>query len=375
MLDSNLASERKSVKRCWWEALLSALFIAIVVAGRGLYVAHVTGGRYPLSTMSVDILAVLLFVALFRLFDVAIRALTRALFGTKRLYQRILAAAVRCAIVVSAAGSFLLTTVQLHPPRIACTGNPGKLELGFSEAALVTEDGLCLSAWHIPAEVENRPVVIVTHGLGANKENFLPVAAIIHEIGYDVFLFDFRGHGDSEGRTCSLGVLEARDIKAARDLVAAHCPGRPVYVWATSLGGAAALRAAAEHGGFDKMVVDASFSSVRSVAHATKLGYLGPMKTPVWHLLRFWYWLWVGVNIEDYCPADDIASLEDCPVYLIHGTADRVIPPSESRKLHEAAGRTPRLWMVQGAGHSGSMCHPDYPDRLRKFYEGKPNED
>ncbi|MFC1707188.1 alpha/beta hydrolase [Planctomycetota bacterium] len=61
------------------------------------------------------------------------------------------------------------------------------------------------------------------------------------------------------------------------------------------------------------------------------------------------------------------------PLLLIHGTADAVIPHAESERLAEAAGGRAQLWLVQDAGHAGSMARSEYKDRLGAFFARKPS--
>jgi uncharacterized protein len=78
---------------------------------------------------------------------------------------------------------------------------------------LVTSDGLRLSGWTIPSR--NGAAVILQHGYGGNSGQMLPVALMLTRHGYGVLLFDFRGHGASEGDFVSFGLNEVRDTEAA----------------------------------------------------------------------------------------------------------------------------------------------------------------
>ena len=97
---------------------------------------------------------------------------------------------------------------------------------------------------------------------------------------------------------------------------------------------------------------------------------LGRLALTPWSLASFWYWMWTQRDINASSPGDHIAAIQDRPIFLIHGTADGVVPATESNKLHEASGKRAELWLVEGAGHSGSMMRPEYVRRLRAFYEG-----
>ena len=351
---------------------VSLLLVAALIAARGLFLANVIRGRYAISSMLADIALACGLVVILRLLNTGLQKLLDNRADDAASLPKLLAQTARCLILTVIAGPFFLTTFQLRPPKIGCLENPAsRYGLDYSDVTLETEDGLQLAAWHVPAEQPGRPILVITHGLGANKDNFLITMKLAHEAGYDALLYDARAHGDSQGSVCSLGVHEAKDVKAAYDWAARKFPGRPIYAWGNSVGGAGVLRAAAEYGIFEKIVIDASFSSIRSVSKQTRLGYLGPFEKPVWALASLWYWTWTQRDINASSPRDHIAAIADRPLFLIHGTADGVVPVTEAGKLYEASGRRAELWLVEGAGHSASMGRPEYVQRLRAFYEGQ----
>ena len=93
------------------------------------------------------------------------------------------------------------------------------------------------------------PAVMVFHGLGGNRGTVRIVAEAFARRGYVALTFDFRGHGDSGGLFTALGPRELADIAILRERwLPANAPIVPdrVGAWGISLGGGAALRAAAE---------------------------------------------------------------------------------------------------------------------------------
>jgi len=353
-----------------WKSALRMFSIAAVffVGLRGFVISRLIGGYYSWSSFLFDAIAAVLILFVLQLLDLLLTKGLTGLIGEKSKGRKIAIKLIRLVIIVLIPGTFLLATAQMHPPKIGCLETPQSIELEFTAHTIETNDGLSLSAWTIPAKDPDRPVIVMTHGLGANKQNFLPISKLLHECNFNVVSFDFRAHGDSEGHTCTLGVLESNDIKAAYDLATKQFPDRPIYCWSTSLGGAAALRAAAEFKIFDKLVVDASFASVKNVAMDTKFCYLGPLGSSAWNISRLWYFTYVGKDIEQFAPANDIALLK-IPVFLIHGTADKIIPYNESNRLQAAAAPGTELWLVQWMGHSQSFLHPKYKERMSEFFD------
>ncbi len=362
-------SPKSLLNRRWLKTILFLVCVAtLVVALRGFLLANMMNGAYHFSSLLFDSAAAFILIGLLQLSDVT--AGLRKSIGNRTKSKRIASKMIRFAVIIPVAGTFLLSTVQLHPPKIRCTQTPADKGLEYSEHRIKTNDGLELAVWKIPASYDDRPVVVLAHGLGANKQNFLPIARMLQRIGYNVVAFDFRAHGDSDGLTCSLGVLEAADVKAAFDFAAREYPARPIFAWSTSMGGAATLRAANRYRIFDKIVVDATFTNVRNVAMETKFGYLGPLGRPAWQLCRCWYALWTGRDIDNYGPINDIGHINHCPILLIHGTADRMIPYSESEKLQREQPNA-QLWLVPSAGHGGAIQDGRYPRQLYDFYESK----
>lgn len=79
---------------------------------------------------------------------------------------------------------------------------------------LRTKDGLrlCADFW---TQDQPAPTVILCHGYRISRQHLRPVAALQYARGYNILLFDFRGHGESDAAIISVGNAEVRDIEAA----------------------------------------------------------------------------------------------------------------------------------------------------------------
>ncbi|MBN1443101.1 MAG: alpha/beta hydrolase, partial [Planctomycetes bacterium] len=358
---------RASPRRLLLGALAYAAICCAVVGGRGLFLAHLIGGRYRLASFLVESIALLALLGSLRLLESGIRWSLRRLFRPRRWWQHALEKGIYVAVMLLGLGPFILATLFLHPQRISCRGTPLQMGLAYREV-LFESRGRTLSGWFVPAPDESAPVVLVTHGLNANKENFLLPVSMLHELGFAAFIFDMPGHGDSEGWTITFGALESDDVLAAHDWIARELPGRRIHALGYSMGGAAVVRAAAEHGIFDRLVIDSSFSAMEDVALSSVLRPIGPLARPVWTLGCFWGRLWTGFDFHQHRPGDLIAKIAQRPLLLIHGLEDHLIPSSESVRLREAAGGRAELWLVEGAGHAESILAPGYESRLGEFF-------
>ena len=207
------------------------------------------------------------------------------------------------------------------------------------------------------------------HGLNANRENFLEPVRMLHDLGHAVLIIDFPAHGDSQGRSTTLGMLETEDVKSAHKWLVTKHPGLPIHALGYSMGASAVLTAAGRDGIFDKIAVDATFSSIRHVAAAVVLRFAGPLKTPIWQAGRFWIQAWTGADLERHRPIDSISNIPPEKLLIIHGTADKVIPFAEGVALHAATGKRARFIQVDDYGHAETIAHPNYSTWLDEFFQ------
>lgn len=119
------------------------------------------------------------------------------------------------------------------------------IDLKAEKVNFLSRDGLQLFGWFLQGQ--KQPVVILLHGLGATSLSMSYPARLLQKAGYNVLLFDFRAHGDSQGDTIT-GTMEVNDVFGALDYLA----GRPdvdasqVGILGVSYGAVIALYAASQ---------------------------------------------------------------------------------------------------------------------------------
>jgi fermentation-respiration switch protein FrsA (DUF1100 family) len=210
---------------------------------------------------------------------------------------------------------------------------PKELGLRYEEARLVAEDGVTLHGWFLPVE-GSRFTVLVCHGNAGNISHRLDRAMLMHaKLKTDVFLFDYRGYGLSQGTPDEEGTY--RDARAAhRYLSTARgvAPGN-LIIFGESLGAAVALQLALEVPA-RALVLEAPFTSIADMAGSV-LPFL-----PIGRLLRTRY--------------DNLAKIGRLrmPLLIIHGDRDATVPFAQGRRLFEAAPEPKRFFPIPGAGHN-----------------------
>lgn len=120
------------------------------------------------------------------------------------------------------------------------TDFPGRPE----EFAFTVPGGAQRTGWFFPG-LRGAPTVVLCHGYGSSRAELLTLATSIQDRQYNVFIFDFAGHGTNKGYT-TMGFQETRELKAALDGLAQRDDVNKdsFAIWGTNLGAYAALAVA-----------------------------------------------------------------------------------------------------------------------------------
>jgi len=205
---------------------------------------------------------------------------------------------------------------------------------GVEALSFATSDGLTLAGWFVPATgAPARTTAIVFNGNAGNRAMRAALAAALRSHGIATFLFDYRGYGGNPGSPSEEGL--ARDARAALDCVAARPdvdPTRIIY-FGESLGTGVAVRLAAERPPH-ALILRSPFPSLVDV------GRLHYPVLPVGWLLR-----------DRYDSLDRIRTI-GCPLLVVAGDRDGIIPAELSERLFAAAAEPKRLVIIPGADHN-----------------------
>jgi len=233
-----------------------------------------------------------------------------------------------------------------------------------------TTDGLQISGWFFPDDASDATVVIC-HGLGANKGNVIAFVSLFRDKGYSSLIFDFRGHGESDGHTSTFGLHETADVTAAVDWLKIERPARARHVFGlgSSMGAMALVRAAATDERIEALVLDSAYVSARSLArhHTGRIPVVGPV---VADLLIGAMSLHAGGSLWDLDSRPALSEMAGRPVLFIHGRGDFVIPPANMATLYDHASQPKSRWLGPGL-HSNVLAvdFPGYQRRVVAFFD------
>lgn len=228
-------------------------------------------------------------------------------------------------------------------PRVERT--PADLGIPFEDGYFTTEDGYMLNGWFIPAPVDgsagdlgNSDITLLWfHGNAGNMGHRVDDLALFHHLlGVNIFIFDYRGYGDSQGKPSERGVYQ--DSRAALAYLMGRedvNPDRIVY-YGRSLGAAVAVELALRHPP-DGMVLFSPFTSLADMGAA--LYTFSPVR------------LLAGNRLDSLARISQYHG----PLLIIHGEADEIIPIEQGRALYKAAAGPKSFYQVSGAYHNDPL--------------------
>lgn len=239
-------------------------------------------------------------------------------------------------------------------------GTPADEGMRYEPVTFSSDDGTRLSGWFIPASGTVDPrqakgTVIHFHGNAQNMSAHWSFIAWLPQRGFNVFVFDYRGYGQSDGSPEPRGVFQ--DSNAALDYVRQRPDVDPtrLLVLGQSLGGTNAIAAvgAGNRDGIKAVAIEATFYSYSTIAHDKFPG--------------------AGWLVDDTYSADrHIGRIAPIPFLLLHGTADSVIPFHHAEMLLAKASAPKNLVTIEGGGHIEALTPrfgDTYRDSITRFFE------
>ena len=247
---------------------------------------------------------------------------------------------------------------------------PENYGLTAEAAEFQSGDGVTLRGWYIPAE-DVVKTIIVCSGANGSLDADMPVAVWLHEAGFNVLLFNWRAHGQSEGEVVTLGFNERYDLIAAVQFAKAQGAER-IGVLGFSMGGTVAIDTAAVYEDINAIVADSPFVTIVS-AVAGGLIERGPHKDLAYLLARLLLitaCVRTQLNLFEIDVTHWIQRIAPRPLLLIFGEQDVVVPSAEIDLAFSQAREPREIWRVPEAAHRAiQLQQPDeYRRRIIEFF-------
>jgi pimeloyl-ACP methyl ester carboxylesterase len=245
----------------------------------------------------------------------------------------------------------------VHAPPLAAVDPDGV------EIRCPVRSGKSLFGWFsVCPEGSSVPAVLVMHGWGANAAMMSACIAPIRAAGYAVLLLDARCHGLSDDEPFTSLPRFAEDIEAGLDWLAAQpqVDRSRLAVLGHSVGAGAALLCASRSPSLRAVVSISAFAHPREVMRR----YLAERHIPYfavgWYVLRHVQKV-IGAAFNDIAPLRCIGRV-CCPVLLVHGTEDEMVPFDDARRMLDAASPgVATLLGVTGRHDPSDALHEELP--------------
>jgi len=243
----------------------------------------------------------------------------------------IIIAASICAISIALV--YIFQSRFVYFPTRTLSADPSSIGLQFEDVCFETADGVRLAGWFIPCN-DARGVILFCHGNAGNISHRLDSIMIFHRLGLDVFIFDYRGYGESEGKPTEHGTYQDAEAAWQYLIEERQIDASQIIVFGRSIGGALAAWLAQQHSP-GALILESTFTSLRDAAATI---YHFP---PIRRFVRF-----------EYHTAEHLAGA-DCPVLVVHSRDDEIMSFHHGQRLFELAAEPKMFLEITGTHNEG----------------------
>ncbi len=210
--------------------------------------------------------------------------------------------------------------------------NPEAEGLNVEDIWFQSPDGTKLHGWFVPAP-EATTTLLWFHGNAGNLSHRAENIQKLKSLGTNIFIFDYRGYGKSEGKPGANGL--SKDSQAAYDWLvdSKNISPENIILFGRSLGGVFAAEVASNNHAAG-LILESTFTSIRDMSREVM-----PL-LPVYPFLRATF--------------DSEAILKNLtiPKLILHGTEDEIIPYRLGRALFNSAAEPKEFYDIKGSGHN-----------------------
>ncbi|NRB64084.1 MAG: alpha/beta fold hydrolase [Saprospiraceae bacterium] len=212
----------------------------------------------------------------------------------------------------------------------------------FDEVNFDMEDGGQINALHF--KVPNaKGVVFYLKGNSRSLKGWGKFAKDFVGKGYDFFMIDYRGFGKSSGKRSETTLYN--DAQTVYKWLKSQYPEEQIILYGRSLGSGIAGRLA-------------------SWNHPRMLILDSPYYSFLYQVKLYGFWLPLTHILRYKLRTDLFVKVVHCPIFILHGDRDRLIPHKQSQMLQALVPCRCRLYTITGGGHNNLPDFPDYHDML-----------
>ena len=222
----------------------------------------------------------------------------------------------------------------------------------IEEYNVETRDGAIINGLRFKAK-NPKGVVFYLKGNSKSIKGWGKFAVDFTRHGYDVLMVDYRGFGKSTGRRTQKAIK--RDLQMIYNKVKDITPEKYIILYGRSLGSGFATKLASMNNP-RMLILDAPYYSLSKVAK------------------KFIPFMPLTLFLKFPMPTYKWLKYVNCPIHIIHGTDDKLIPYKTSIKLSKIKPESTRLYTVIGGGHKNLNTFIEYHKMLTEIITTKPKE-
>lgn len=260
---------------------------------------------------------------------------------------------------------------------------------GGEEVRFPTADGFSLAGTYLQGRAASRiGVIVFCHEYLGDRGSAGPYADTLRDLGFDLFAFDFRNHGESDSESGYSPLQwtsnrETRDLKAALAYLRKREDADPagVGLFGVSRGGSTGLCVASREPTVWGVVTDGAFPTRGTmIAYSLRWAEIYVGTGPLWRAMPLFIFKFVGWaarmrsqrRLSRKFPDVERATarLSPRPLLMIHGEKDNYIGPQIARDLFDYASEPKEFWVIPGAKHNrGREVDPKgYREHVENFF-------
>ena len=264
-------------------------------------------------------------------------------------------------ILLIVLGAYLLISVLLYYLQDYFLFKPEKLPKDFnffyenqtvSEYNLETRDGAIINGLHFCVK---KPLGVVLYLKGNSKsiKGWGKFAVDFTRNNYDVIMIDYRGFGKSTGKRSQKAIKH--DLQFIYNKIREKVNEKYIIIYGRSLGSGFATKLASMNSP-KMLILDAPYYSLTKVTG------------------RYMPFMPLSVILKYPMPTYKWLKYVKCPIHILHGTKDKLIPFSSSVKLSQINANRTRLHPIIGGGHKNLNNFESYHKILTEIIKSKPKE-
>ena len=215
------------------------------------------------------------------------------------------------------------------------------------------EDGTKLHGWFFPSASAAAPTILFLHGNAGHIGHRLEKIQTLHDLDVPVFIFDYRGYGQSEGRPSESGIYKDVDAAYATLIKRGIAPER-ILLYGESIGGAFAIDLASRKT-VGALIAEEAFTSVPAMVHRTMPLVPGFM---------------LATRLDSLSKIKKVRA----PKLIFHSVDDEIVPFTMGQALFDASPEPKRFVKLRG-GHNTTFLDDagTYRNGLAGFISGLKN--